>query len=293
MYNRLSDHIAVQLLNLLFFNRLRRFVLGLNVIAGRAKTGKSTYIYNEIKRELDNKTGRNLILIVPEQITYQAEYEIIENFGNCGIMDVEILSFKRLAYKIFEEVGGLKVQEIDSFGKIMMLKHAFEENMNDLQVFKKASKQDGFLKEFDALMKEFKQNSVSPEFLKNINKYNVDNELLKRKLNDIIKIYGEIINKTKDRFYDDEDKMNLFISAVDKSEYIKNSKIWIDSFDSFYGQRLSVIKSLIKNSCSVAISLNLDFRCINKLEAVPDWEAFKITYDTYKAVTEGLKDDIS
>lgn len=266
--------------------------MGLKIIVGRAKTGKSSYMYDEIKEELHKKNSRNLILIVPEQMTYESEFEIIDHFKNCGIMDVEILSFKRLAYKVFEEVGGLKMQEIDNFGKIMMLKQTFEENIDELQVFKKASKQDGFLKEFDELIKELKQNSISIEFLKNINRYNVDNELLSRKLKDIIKIYGEINNKTQDRFYDDEDKMNLFILAIQKSSYIKNSIIWIDGFDSFYGQRFNIIKNLIKYSCDVSVSLNLDFRCLDNLETVPDWEAFKLTYDTYKTIADDLEEEI-
>jgi len=109
--------------------------LGLKIIAGRGKTGKSTYIYDEINSYIKKQIGRNLILIVPEQMTYQTEYEIIDRFNNYGIMDVEILSFKRLAYKVFEEVGGLKVQEINNYGKIMLLKQTFEENINELQMF--------------------------------------------------------------------------------------------------------------------------------------------------------------
>jgi len=265
--------------------------LGLKIIAGRAKTGKSTYIYDEINLEINKRTNENLILIVPDQMTYQAEYEIIDRFKNNGIMDVEILSFKRLAYKVFEEVGGLKVQEINNYGKIMLLKQIFEEKIKELQVFKKASKQDGFLREFDHLIKELKQNCISIEFIENINKYKINNELLKRKLADVIKIYKEINEKTKDRFYDEEDKMNLFISAIEKSKYIKNSKIWIDGFDSFYGQRYNIINNLIKYSKDVSISLNIDISCLNGIENCNDWEAFKTTYDTYKNITEEIKEE--
>nr|WP_312579014.1 helicase-exonuclease AddAB subunit AddB [Sedimentibacter sp.] len=267
--------------------------MGLKIVAGRAKTGKSTYIYDEINSHIQKQTGKNLILIVPEQMTYQAEYEIIDRLKNDGIMDVEILSFKRLAYKVFEEVGGLKVQEINNYGKIMLLKQTFEENMKELQVFKKASRQDGFLREFEQLIKELKQNCISKEFIENINKYKIDNELLKRKLADVIKIYDEFNNKTRDRFYDEEDKMDLFIAAIEKSNYLRNSIIWIDGFDSFYGQRHRIINNLIKYSIDVSISLNLDVDCLNGLEYCEDWEAFKTTYDTYKIITEEIKDEVN
>ncbi len=266
--------------------------MGLKIIAGRGKTGKSTYIYDEINSLIKKQINRNLILIVPEQMTYQTEFEIIDRFKNDGIMDVEILSFKRLAYKVFEEVGGLKVQEINDYGKIMLLKQTFEENINELLMFKKASKQDGFLREFENLIKELKQNCISIEFIKNINKYKIDNELLKRKLADIIKVYDEINRKTEGRFYDEEDKMDLFISSIEKSSYIKNSIIWIDGFDSFYGQRYKVINNLIKYSYDVSISLNIDAECLNGLENFEDWESFKTIYDTYKIITEEIEEKI-
>lgn len=264
----------------------------LKIIAGRAKTGKSTYIYDEIKAEINKKVDENLILIVPEQMTYQSEYEIIDRLNNDGIMNVEILSFKRLTYKIFEEVGGLKIQEINNYGKIMMLKQIFEEKISELQVFRKALRQEDFLREFGELIKELKQNCVSIEFLENIVKYKINNELLKRKIADIITIYREINNKTQDRFFDDEDKMNLFIDLIEKSNYIKNSRIWIDGFDSFYGQRLAVIKKLICYSEAVTISLNVDPACLSDPEGIGDWEAFKTTYDTFKDVTEELKEEV-
>jgi ATP-dependent helicase/nuclease subunit B len=266
--------------------------LGLKIIAGRAKTGKSTYIYDDINLYIKKDTRKNLILIVPDQMTYQAEYEIIDRLKCDGIMDVEILSFKRLAYKVFEEVGGLKVQELNNYGKIMLLKQTFEENINDIQVFKKASKQEGFLREFDQLIKELKQNCVSIEFIENINKYKIDNELLKRKLADIKKIYEEINIKTKDKFYDEEDKVDLFIAAIEKSNYIKNSIIWIDGFDSFYGQRYNIISNLIKYSNDVSISLNIDVDCLSGLENCEDWESFKTTYDTYKVIAQEINDEL-
>nr|WP_300089837.1 PD-(D/E)XK nuclease family protein [Sedimentibacter sp.] len=263
--------------------------MGLKIVAGRAKTGKSTYIYDEINKEITGKSKKNLLLVVPEQMTYQSEYEIIDRISSSGIMSVEVLSFKRLGYKVFEEVGGLKVQEINQYGKIMLLKKIFEENKDNLKLFKKASRQEGFLREFDNLVSELKQNMVSVEFLEQILKHKVtekDNHLLSSKLEDILTIYTEVNKYTKDRFFDEEDKMDLFISAVAKSEYIRNSKIWIDGFESFNGQRLKLIKELVKYAGSVTLSLNIDPSCLHNLSSAQDWEAFKTVHDTFKSLTD-------
>ena len=270
--------------------------MGFKIVAGRAKTGKSTYIYDEIYKEIKSSKKVNLILIVPEQMTYQAEYEIIDRIKDCGIISSEILSFKRLEYKILEEVGGLKVQEINEYGKIMLLKKVFDEKKDDLKLFRKASNQDGFLREFNELISEFKQNCISVEFLQQILKYKIDgkeNHLLNTKLEDIVTIYNEINNCTKDKYFDEEDKMNLFISSVEKSEYIRNSIIWIDGFESFNGQRLKLIKELIKYSKDVTISLNIDAQSLKNLHNSHDWEAFKTVHDTYNSLTQDYEGNLN
>lgn len=265
--------------------------MGLKIVAGRAKTGKSTYIYDDINAEIKKNNHTNLILLVPEQMTYQAEYEIIDSIKQQGIMAAEVLSFTRLGYKILEEVGGLKVQEINNYGKVMLLKQIFEEKKDELKLFNKSSRQEGFLREFDSLISEMKQNSVSVEFLEQILKHKVnedENQLLNKKLEDIIKVYKEINKRTQGTFFDEEDKMELFISAVEQSSYIKNSIIWIDGFESFNVQRYRLIKELIKYSKKVTITFNMGTDSLKNLHCTEDWEAFKTVHDTYKLLVSDL-----
>ncbi len=264
--------------------------MSVKIIAGRANTGKSSYIYDEIKKDSKDTTD-NLILIVPELMTYQAECNLIQRFDLAGIMNVEILSFKRLESKVLEEVGGLKVQDISIFGKIMLLKQIFEENKDKLKIFNNSYKQSGFLKEFEELMTEFKQNLVDSNTLKKA-ATDVGDELLMRKLSDIELIYSEYLKRTSNKYFDEEDKTDLFISLIKESAYIRNSKIWIDGFESFNRQRLNLLKNLCDYSKSVTISLNADSSYFDNLEENDDWEAFSIINDTYDILNKTLDNDI-
>ena len=260
--------------------------MSVRIIAGRANTGKSSYIYDEIKKESQG-TNDNLILIVPELMTYEAECSLIQRFDLAGIMNVEILSFKRLESRVLEEVGGLKVQDISFFGKIMLLKQIFEENKDKLKIFNNSYNQSGFLKEFEELMTEFKQNSVDSKSLKQA-KADVDDELLMRKLSDIELIYSEYLERTLNKYFDEEDKTDLVISFIKESVYIRNSQIWIDGFESFNRQRLSLIKNLCDYSKSLTVTLNSDSSYFDNLEENDDWEAFSIIYDTYETLNKYL-----
>lgn len=254
----------------------------LRIIAGRANTGKSTYIYDEIIRT-SGKTKDNLILLVPELMTYQAESDIIQRYDLPGIMNIEILSFKRLENKVLEEVGGNKLSEMSVFGKIMLLKQIFEENKEKLKVFGSSYRQSGFLKEFEELISELKQNLIDGSSLIKAAS-NVEDELLKNKIYDIELVYSEFHRRTEGKYFDEEDKTNLFISFIKESSYINNSRIWIDGFESFNHQRLSVIKALCDFSKSVTLSLNIDSSYLENPEDKDDFEAFKIIHDTYLTI---------
>jgi ATP-dependent helicase/nuclease subunit B len=182
--------------------------MSLRIIAGRANTGKSSYIYDEIIRAAE-ETKDKLLLLVPELMTYQAESEIIQKYDLAGIIKVEVLSFKRLENKVLEEVGGLRLPDMSVFGKIMLLKQIFEENKDKLKIFGSSYRQTGFLKEFGELVAEFKQNLVDGPSL-NTAGAKVEDELLKRKISDIELIYSEFVKRTQGKYFDEEDKTNLF-----------------------------------------------------------------------------------
>lgn len=264
----------------------------MKIITGRAKTGKTKYIYDEIKVQLDKDTDRNLILLVPDLMTYEVEYDIIERLNLDGIMNLEVLSFKRLVHRIIDELGGRNdLSDIDSLGKVMLLKGIFEESSDELKLFKKASVHTGFLKQFNFLIQELKQNLISVEDLEKAIKES-DNIFLKSKLSDIALIYSKYNEISKDKFLDEEDIYELVISKIGASNYIKNSRIWIDGFESFNKQRLNIIRELNEYSQDLSISLNIDRDYVEDLQAFDDWEVFKITWDTFKSLEALVDKDI-
>ena len=79
--------------------------MGLRFIYGRAGTGKSTYCFNEIKDYIRN--NEKVFIITPEQFSYSAEKKLLETLDEKASINAEVISFNRLANRIFTEVGGL------------------------------------------------------------------------------------------------------------------------------------------------------------------------------------------
>ena len=79
--------------------------MGLQFIMGNSGAGKSRYAYQKILAEAMRHPEKTYLIIVPEQFTMQTQKELVSLHPAGGILNVDILSFQRLAYRIFEETG--------------------------------------------------------------------------------------------------------------------------------------------------------------------------------------------
>ncbi len=66
----------------------------LRFITGKAKSGKSKYIYDQI--HADDTAGIRSFLIVPEQFTMEAEYQLSQLLNQGVLLNIEVISFERL-----------------------------------------------------------------------------------------------------------------------------------------------------------------------------------------------------
>ena len=70
------------------------------------------------------KAGVRVILLVPEQYTLQAEREIIAGLHLPGMMDIEVLSPRRLTRRIRENGGHSSLAPLDAAGRSMAIAQA-------------------------------------------------------------------------------------------------------------------------------------------------------------------------
>ena len=94
----------------------------LQFILGNSGAGKSHYLYEKIIQESMKHPEINYLVIVPEQFTMQTQQDLCILHPNHGIMNIDVLSFGRMAHRIFEEVGQSRGQVLDDEGKNLILR---------------------------------------------------------------------------------------------------------------------------------------------------------------------------
>lgn len=267
--------------------------MGLRFILGRGGSGKSTYILDEIKKNVKSEDTTPVIMLVPEQYTFETEKRISKLFvgdDKDRFLRSRILSFKTMASIVFSQVGGLTDININSSGKAMMTYKAIESVSKELDVFSKATSQSGFVSSISEIISELKQYNIDPDMLENVAN-DIENEALKLKLRDISKIYKEFEEKLHENYVDSQDILNSLADKIEKCDYFNGAYIYIDEFTGFTPNQYRVLKALLKKAKEVNISLTLDNINKGNYNKADVFSRTKFTYERLVKICEeeGIK----
>jgi ATP-dependent helicase/nuclease subunit B len=196
----------------------------IRLIIGRAGTGKTATCLDAVREELRRQpAGPLLILLVPEQATFQTEYALASTPGLQGFIRAQVLSFRRMAFRVLQEVGGAARAHIGDLGKRMMLRCLLEQQAAQLKVFRHAAGQPGFTETIARTLSELKSYCVGYEELADtIDLLNSTGgtEQLAGKLADISLLYNCLEEALADRFTDPDDYLNLLADHMGHSEAV-------------------------------------------------------------------------
>ena len=231
--------------------------MGIRFIYGRAGSGKSTYCLNSIKNRLNDNNGNTLIYLVPEQYTFQRETMLLKDVGEEGLLRAQVLSFKTMAQKVFDECGGRVHDRMRDVGKSMLIHKILQESEENLQYFNRISKEQGFTDIISETITEFKKYNVTPSVLRE-GLTKIDDEELKSKLTDLANIFEKFDISISENLVDTDDELTYLVNKLNNCSLYDNAEIWIDEFTTFTPQQMEVIKGLAKKCKEVNIALCMD-----------------------------------
>ena len=131
----------------------------LKLILGRAGTGKSTAILKAMATEAAH---RPQVLIVPEQHSHALERRLCAVAGNSVSLHAEVLSFTRLASRVFSVRGGLAEPTLDAGGRLLLMDVALKSVADQLKVYARPSRKPQFLSQLAATVDECKSAAITP-----------------------------------------------------------------------------------------------------------------------------------
>ena len=231
--------------------------MSLQLVIGRAGSGKTSYCYDQIEQALAEDAEHSLIMIVPEQFNLQTQQALAYQIYP-GLLQVEVQSFKNLALRIFSELGGPRETIVDDLGRLMILRKIIEDHRKDLILFQKSGRQVGFMECLNQLITEFEQYRITPDTLDELYDQSKGSPALQHKLHDIKIIYAGFLDYIKAKFLTSEQTIDKLIAKVKDSTYLKGAHIWMDGFYGFSPQQYDLVTELLKQAAKVTITLPLE-----------------------------------
>ncbi len=249
--------------------------MSIRIIYGRAGSGKTHYCLNDIKSRASSGDSHPLVLLVPEQFTLQAERDLISVLGTGGILETEVLSFRRLAFRVFSQEGGITYPHIHPAGKSMIIYRVLDKVKKNLKVFAKSADRQGFVNTLATLISEFKRYSITPTILEETSQ--TLEGPLQDKMKELNAIYAEYEQIVAQRYRDSDDDLTLVSDKLANSTLYNNAEIWIDGFSGFTPQEYSLITTLFTKAHRVNISL-----CTDSLDYKGEAEVFASVKRAYQ-----------
>ena len=230
--------------------------MSLKFVLGGSGTGKTTYVVSDI---LNSKNTGSQIYLVPEQFSLQSEKLLLSNRES--ISDVQVLSFNRLAYRLFSFLGGPPGKIVGEIGKQMLIRKILTQIQDELVFYKNAADKPGFVSELADTITNLNEYQVTAVDLRM--RAGDENKTLGAKLLDTAIILESYRKEVKDRYLIGDEMPEILCDKLDLFRgrpipILDGAAFWIDGFSGFMSWERQVIKHIISRAGSVTITLTIN-----------------------------------
>lgn len=241
----------------------------LRLIIGRAGSGKTHTCLTEIAAELSKAPlGPPLILVVPDQATFQMERALVQAVPSGGFIRARVLSFNRLALAILAEVGGLAKPALGPLGRQMLLRSLLHEHAGSLHIYGRAARQPGFAQRLEVTIGELAHYGHSPRHLADLagelthgcggaaqpNRGSV----VERKMADLALLWEAFRQALMPDHADPYQYLSVAAEKGGQSALVRDAEVWVDGFAGFTPQEHRMLAMLVQHARSVHLALCLD-----------------------------------
>ena len=265
--------------------------MALRLWTGPSGSGKTRFLFEYVLKEAQKNKDINYIVIVPEQFTLSTQREFIRLSKDHGIINVDVLSFARLALKIFEEVGFKEARgtAIDDMGKNLILRHIATKCEDQLTVFNGKMDKLGYITEVKSAISEFMQYGIGADKLTEMisTAKEAGRGQLAAKLSDMEVLYREFNNYIDQKYITREEYITKASRAVVNSKKIRKSVIVFDGFTGFTPVQYNLIEVLMQISRDIHVTILTDTR--DNITYNTKHELFYLGYKTAKKLKEIAK----
>lgn len=234
--------------------------MALQFIFGGSGSGKSNYIYEHILKLSQQDPNQLFFVVVPEQFTMQTQRELVRRQENHCILNIDVVSFQRLAYRVFDELGLRGLTVLEETGKNFVLRKVAGEKQEELTLLKGNMKKPGYINELKSVISELGQYRIGTEQLKSLTE---DESLplpFRYRMADICTMYQGFLDYLKGNYITAEEILQVLAQEAEHSRLLRDSVLVLDGFTGFTPIQYELLERLFACARDVYVTVTLDER---------------------------------
>lgn len=232
--------------------------MALQFVLGSSGSGKTEWLYRRFLELAKTEKRKMFYMIVPEQFTLQAQKGLVQMQENHAIMNIDVVSFERLAYRIFDEIGKSDLVVLEDTGKNLILRKLAEDKKEQLTTLKHQIHRMGYIDQIKSLISEFMQYGFSAKQLEEYVGHMSKSSALYYKLSDMKILYEAFESYLADSFVTSEKLLEVLSDCASDSKLLKDAVFAFDGFTGFTPVQMNLVRQLLRVSSDTYVTVTID-----------------------------------
>lgn len=241
----------------------------LRLLIGPSGSGKTHTVLSRLDA-LTEQGQENILWLVPEQHSFESERALLSRLGPQRAVTVQVLSFSRLAERVFRQVGGVAGRLLDEGTRALLMSRALEQvaavaedEDKPMQGLRPRLVTDSdYVEQLTTLWQELRQCAVSTENLEQVaarlTEEDGEEALLTAKVKDLYRVFAVYEGLAADTGADELDRLTRLAEALPNSTLPDDATIFVDGFKGFTVQELAVLEQLLPRCREMTVTLGMD-----------------------------------
>ena len=233
-------------------------------------SGRNGRVWPEALRAVSEsrRDGRRVILYVPEQITLQTERDLIAGLSLKGLLDIEVISPRKLRLLVREKAGTSTRRVLDEYGQRMAVHRAVTETAEELSYYRNMGDLPGAVERIRAALSELRESEMTPEETEAC-AAKAETGSMRAKLQDLNRIRFAYETLVEEQFDDEKTAWTDTVHRLGKSGLLQGADLAVYGFDTIRPDLRELLCEAGRLAEHVTVFLTAD------LQNAPDGAVFR------------------
>ena len=240
--------------------------------------GRSGRVWPLVLRSVaeSRAAGRSVILYVPEQYTLQAERDLITGLDLPGLLDIRVISPRKLRQQVRERMGCGTRRALNEAGRAMALHRVMTEKAAELSYYRNMTDFPGAVRRVGEALDELRESEMTPEELEAC-AANAPTGAEQAKLKDLQVIRNGYETLISEQFDDEKTVWTDMVCRLERGALWEGADLSVYGFDSIRPDLRELLVHVYGQVHSAAVYLTMD------QESAPDG---RILFQQHRSVRQ-------